>query len=460
MNYIKSVGASLLCVAIQFSANTILSGLYSECAAQTARQSASADMSLNSFNTVTALPKAKGMFPEEWQTTNTLYEARNQTQKFIGQMRTSIIPLSDAQKTIKVPMPKIKTQQYKNAILSETGLLTGNEQANLQKSLESIFTVHLEIVKTMQKIQKENHDKRAGIFESRLPLKYAFDELFEQILAKDYAIKQEEITPYITNNKADGNKLQALRNQKSYLEMQYNVMLFLGSLLHQNSAAVIKIFKYISTYNKGVSYNNNLVNIVAQAFGTPVSGCPNVTIDQQFVIGLNAIVNEANKIHRNKAAEAKARANAEIREKYGQQSYLQALTNLLQHNVSVVQNANNGLFARIQTIKAPNKSSLIMEPQTRAYFIKMFPNNFSKDVFNVRLYTDIMLLAWETFSRMSKELSDFVNVCNKCGVPQDERLLFNNTIKQYIGALSQTPAIIFSLYSKTMSVQNYIMNGQ
>ncbi len=387
-----------------------------------------------------------------------MLEASHEMAKDLFKKKTPLNTLSLAQQDNRPSAPKgVSVRMYKEALVAETGLLTENEQKTLKNNVMPIFTAHLEIDKARKKIQKADHEKKSAIFDSDLPMKYAFDELFEQIYAKDYAIKLEELTEYVAEKEPDKTKLNALRQQKAYLEMQYEVMLFLGSLLDTAPETTSRIFKLISTDNRGTKYSANLRDIIRKAFGQSIEGCPNVVIDQEFVIGLQSIVDESNKIRRNNGAQVKAKI--EILSKVRTTSPIEKLTEVLEHNTTVAKQQSMKLIQYAKRITVPSSSSLIMQEANRKYYTKMFHNNFSKDVFNVQVYVEVMLLGVETFSRMKKEVKDIMEIFEKCDIPQNDREEFYSAVIDYTKALIPMTKAIAEIYNRIIAVENYIIGN-
>ncbi|MDR0351486.1 MAG: hypothetical protein LBH49_02460 [Puniceicoccales bacterium] len=366
--------------------------------------------------------------------------------------------LTEAQKLENFPRPTISPNQYRSIILQETNLLSADEQKALRRDVESIFSLSLRIGESLRKIARDFHGKKAKVFESQNQpqMEKVFDELFEQIDAKVFAIRSEELGPYISGAKFDQIKLLVLRQQEAYLRSQYQVMEFLGSQLSVDDQAVLSVFNELSSYNRGnIHYTGSLSDLVEREFGYRVSECPDIMIDKNFVISINSIVNAT----KNKSINV-ARRIAKRRTDLADDLAFRELIENLGFWANATRNVNRKIINFCERISLPSVDSQLFDHQLHGHFIKMIDRFPFLDLFDMSRYSDVHTMAKGTLMRMTKEVLNAIKTFNQCEVPSNECNNFINGLKSLIEEIVLIPFASRKLQEKIADVRNFLINGE
>ncbi|MDR1457976.1 MAG: hypothetical protein LBI37_00390 [Puniceicoccales bacterium] len=365
-----------------------------------------------------------------------------------------LVQLTKEQKFENFPRPNITPAQYKNIIVQETHLPSVNEQKILQRDLKSAFAVSLDISENLRKIARGFHEKKAEIFKNQPKMERVFDELFEQIDAKVFAIRSEELGPYISDkSKLDQIKILALRGQESYLRTQYQVMEFLGNLLDDQNPGAIKatldVFEELSIYN-GV--DKPLADIVKNAFGYEISECPNVMVDSHFAISMDSILKETGNKFINEARRITAR-----RANLKKDSAFMGLVESVEVWRKAVKNINERIANFYEKISLPQDGSKLLDPQLRGHFIKMIDRSPFSDLFDISYYKDVPTMAKGILIRMPKEVLDSIRTFNQCRIQSYESSNFFKALGSFIDELLVIPSEVRRLQEKIAEVRNFLI---
>jgi hypothetical protein len=319
--------------------------------------------------------------------------------------------------------------------------------------------VSLKICESLRRIAQDFHEKKAEVFKIRNQpqMEKVFNEQFERIDAKVFAIRSEELGPYVSKTaKLDPIKGLRLRQQESYLRTQYHVMEFLGNLLNTQESnvtqAVLAVFKELSTYDKDKVYNDTLADLMERAFGSSLSECPDVQIDRNFVINISVIVNET----RNKSIN-EARRIADRRANSKEDLSFNGLLESIDLWLMATENINKKITAFCERISLPQNGSQLLDPQLLGNFIKMLDRFPFMDLFDMSRLKDVPKMAEGAFARMRKEVLEAIKTFNQCEISSYESRDFFTKLSLFIERIGLIPFEVRKLQEKIAEVRNFLI---
>jgi hypothetical protein len=354
-----------------------------------------------------------------------------------------IIGLPPEGQAASVLNPTIQISQYKSMLVKETGIVADIELGRLQKDLFSAIG-GLDVVETAYRSWKAHHATIASsLFAGQqTTMLLAFHRVFENLLAKDFAIRSEEITPYISANQPDHIKLLALYSQKNFWESLYRIMVHFGGCLKTNQAAAVAAFNFAVSYNPTATYTSNpFIDLFRGVALTPEDRALMDT--QEFMIGLNTAIKEGGKVIQNDYKNLSLPAQYVVLEADHLDGKLRDLKGVVAK-----------LEAHMNAMKIPSANSLLLASPNNDYYVRKFGTHF-RDQFRFDLYNASILGVETVISALIKNLTDAVEIFKLCNV--NDPAMYTK-LEELVNVMFKAVLLLRRMEEQTAAVWNCLTN--